>query len=73
MTTLTDFESAVDALSSEQKRLRHRFVEAQLQTDSGLVASPRSVLDIAPVHLGPVLLPFTSPIYPEGISAHRRW
>jgi hypothetical protein len=55
MTTLTEIESAVGTLSLEQKQRLYRFLEGQLQE----VSVRRSVLDIAPVHLGPVLQPFT--------------
>lgn len=60
MTTLSEIESAVETLSSEQKQRLYRFLEGQLQNDSGRVPDRRSVLDIPTVHLGPVLQPFTS-------------
>lgn len=61
MTTLTEIETAVEALSPEQKYTLYRYIEGQLQDVSGKTSVPRrqSVLDIAPVHLGPVLQPLT--------------
>lgn len=60
MTTLTEIESAVGTLSLEQKQWLYRFIEGQLQADLGQMSSRRSVLDIAPVSLGPVLQPLTN-------------
>lgn len=60
MTTLTEIESAVGTLSPEQKQRWHRFLEGQLREAAGQVSPRRSVLEIAPVHLGPVLLPFST-------------
>ncbi len=60
MTTLTEIESAVGTLSPEQKQRLYRFIEGQLHEVSGQMSARRSVLDIAPVNLGPILQPFTS-------------
>ena len=60
MTTLTEIESAVGTLSPEQKQRLCRFIEGQLQEATGQVSPRRSVLEIAPVHLGPVLCPFST-------------
>lgn len=60
MTTLTEIESAVGTLSPEQKQSLYRFLEGQIQEAAGQVLPRRSVLEIAPVHLGPVLCPFST-------------
>ena len=60
MTTLTEIESAVGTLSPEQKQSLYRFLEGQIQEVEGQVSPRRSVLEIAPVYLGPVLLPFST-------------
>ena len=60
MTTLTEIESAVEKLSSEQKRRLYRFLEGQLENEAEAGPLRRSVLDIAPVQLGSILRPFAS-------------
>lgn len=62
MTTLTEIEAAVGALSPEQKYTLYRNIERQLQDLSAKASVPtrQSVLDISPVHLGPILRPLTS-------------
>ena len=62
MATLIEIEAAVGALSPEQKYALYRNIERQLQDLSGKTSAPRrqSVLDIPPVHLGPILQPLAS-------------
>ncbi len=60
MTTLTEIESAVEKLSPEQKRRLYRLIEGQLQNAADAVPHGRSVLDISPIQLGPILRPFPS-------------
>ena len=58
MTTLTEIQSAANALSPEQKRMLFRFLEGQLQEVAESPPPRLSVLDIKPVSLGAVLQPF---------------
>jgi len=60
MTTLTEIQSAAGALSLEQKQVLYRFLEGQLEKPPGQLTMRLSVLDIEPVHLGPVLQPFAA-------------
>lgn len=59
MTTLTEIQSAAGALSPEQKQMLYRFLGGQLEEASVQPTRQRSVIDIEPVHLGAVLLPFS--------------
>ena len=59
MTTLTEIQSAAGALSPEQKQMLYRFLEGQLEVESGQPPRRRSVIEIEPVHLGAVLQPFS--------------
>ena len=58
MTTLTEIQSATNALSPEQKRVLFHFLEGQLQAATESPLPRRSVLEIDPVSLGTVLRPF---------------
>lgn len=61
MTTLTEIESAVDALPTSEKLELYRYFARQLDAASSSTPMPQhSVLDIAPVRLGSILRPLTS-------------
>jgi hypothetical protein len=53
MTTLSEIKHVVAALPREQKHVLYHFLQLQLRGS----AAEHGVLDIAPVHLGPVLRP----------------
>jgi hypothetical protein len=59
--TNAEIEATVEELSRDQKCWLYRYLEKQLPELKGseAIAKRQSVLDIAPVHLGQPLLPFT--------------
>ena len=59
MKTLTEIESDVEALSTDQKYILYRFLEGQLKGAAGAPLKRQSVLDIPTVNLGKILRPLT--------------
>ena len=61
MKTLTEIESEVETLSTEQKYTLYRYLEGQLQAVTGMspVLRKQCVLDISPVNLGQVFKPLS--------------
>jgi hypothetical protein len=55
--TLAEIERAVATLPFDQKLALYRRLAEQLQEESTEPVARHGVLDIAPVHLGPVLRP----------------
>ena len=59
--TNAEIEATVEVMSLKQKLWLYRYLEAQLVESQSRASSSRqhSILEISPVHLGNVLVPFT--------------